>query len=69
VPKRIKRPRQNFRELLATRAGVTAREAAEGTGKSIITIRRRMADGTLETFSIGASKLIKPESMLRLMGE
>jgi hypothetical protein len=69
VPKLRKKPPENFRELLATRAGVTARETAEGTGKSIITIRRRMADGTLETFSIGASKLIKPESVLRLMGE
>lgn len=69
MPKRTKKPRENFRELLATRAGVTARETAEGLGVSLITIRRRMADGTLETFSIGSAKLIKPRSVLRLMGE
>ena len=69
MPKLRKKPPENFRKLLATRAGVTARETATGLGTSLITIRRRMADGTLETFSIGASKLIKPESVLRLMGE
>lgn len=67
--KSANRPKANFQELMATRGGLTAREVADGLGQSLVTIRRRIKDKTFESFTVGTSRLIKPGSVRKVMGE
>lgn len=50
------------------RLGYRAPEIAARTGYSERTIRRMMADGELETFKVGRSVFIRPESVARVFG-
>lgn len=50
------------------RLGYRAPEVVALTGYSERTIRRMIADGTLDTFRVGRSVFIRPESLARVFG-
>ena len=50
------------------RLGYRAPELAARTGLSERTIRRMIADGVLDTYKVGRSRFIRPESVARVFG-
>lgn len=60
--------RQAVTQALPPRIGYRAPELATLTGLTERTIRRMMADGTLDTFRVGRNVFIRPESVARVFG-
>jgi excisionase family DNA binding protein len=50
------------------RLGYRAPELAARTGFSERTIRRMIADGVLDTYKVGRSRFVRPESVARVFG-
>lgn len=64
---------RSFREVVAerlpNRADITVREAAVCLGVTVASVRKRIAEGRLETVPAGRTKLIKAASLLRLVDQ